>query len=128
MNPEIGVVMLIEIFFAGMTGGFTLVGDSGQAASLSHKVKGHIKINFYLLTRFVSPVNFLICSLTTRVWTIHFVGSALTASCRCETKCFFLDRQKGERMRYILRNPRRLSSNLNWRSRIASFTKSTSTR
>ena len=27
-----------------MTGGFTLVGDSVQAAALSHKVKGHIKI------------------------------------------------------------------------------------
>ena len=72
-----------------MTGGFTLVGDSGQAAALSHKVKCHFKINFYLPTRFVSPVNFLICSLTTRVWTIHFVGSAPTAFCRCETKRFF---------------------------------------
>ena len=30
-----------------MTGGFTLVGDSGQAAALSHKVKCHFKINFY---------------------------------------------------------------------------------
>ena len=38
--------MKIEIPFAGMTGGFTLVGDSGQAAALSHKVGCHFKINF----------------------------------------------------------------------------------
>ena len=33
---ELGINQLS--FLPGMTGGFTLVGDSGQAAALSHKV------------------------------------------------------------------------------------------
>ena len=60
----------------GMTGGFTLVGDSGQAAALSHKVKccsnamspnpPSWEVNMTIVTRSALPASSLTCSLTTQ--------------------------------------------------------------